>query len=385
MRLIPPNEFGRIALFSSFLIIVTPVISVSADGLIAINKSKFDLSKYEHFRKNYVSLAYLIYFVIQSSFLSIFFLGTSREIFLILVPLSSLLKFLINLASMEYVMEGKSVQYGMVQFFTNTFSLVLTIVFIYLFSPTAVWRLTALILADLVFLLVRYHGRMNLLISFVFDKLQYREIVKFGFPLMLSIAPAWALNEADKVIVAKHADLTSVGIYAAACTIGAFMVTFNSSLLNAILPKLYAELSMQQLSILSITKRYLWKYVLISAIFAAFFTFVYGIMADMILPAKYVAARNVVYWVVFFALARSFYSIIGTVTDYFGMTMERLKGIVLGGAAALLSIYIGVLHFGISGATLGVGVGYSVLGITLWFYLVQKEREMNSKSLIHGE
>jgi len=282
-------------------------------------------------------------------------------------------------------MEGKSVQYGMVQFFTNTFSLVLTIVFIYLFSPTAVWRLTALILADLVFLLVRYHGRMNLLISFVFDKLQYREIVKFGFPLMLSIAPAWALNEADKVIVAKHADLTSVGIYAAACTIGAFMVTFNSSLLNAILPKLYAELSMQQLSILSITKRYLWKYVLISAIFAAFFTFVYGIMADMILPAKYVAARNVVYWVVFFALARSFYSIIGTVTDYFGMTMERLKGIVLGGAAALLSIYIGVLHFGISGATLGVGVGYSVLGITLWFYLVQKEREMNSKSLIHGE
>lgn len=369
MRLIPPQEFGIIAIFLSIQFFTTPIISFAADNLIAINKSKLNPKEYKYFIKNYISLAYLIFTIIQFIFLVTFISGINRDIIFLLIPISALLKYLIGLASIEYVMEKKSIQYGAIQLLTTAISLVLTIAFIYLFTPSALWRILALILADIIFLWVRYRGRIHLLVTFVLNKQIYIEIMRFGFPLLLAIAPAWALNEADKIIVAKSVDLTSVGLYAAACTISGFMVTFNTSLINATLPKLYAELTTHPLSILSVTKRYLWKYFFVSALFASCFLLTYSVLADVILPEKYASARHVVYWVVFFALSRSFYAILGAVTDYFSMTIEKLKGILLGAFAAILGIYFGVKYFGIIGASIGVGVGYFVLGIILWMFL----------------
>lgn len=374
MRLIPPNEFGRIALFVSIQFVVAPLISFAADNLIAVNRSKLDSESYEHFRRCYVTLAYLIFAAVQISFLVIYVLGIHHETLFLLIPIAALLKYLIALASIEYVMEEKSIQYGMVQFFTTALSLVLTIGFISSILASAGWRIAALLVADVVFLLVRYRGRMQLLLNLLFDRQQYRQIMRFGFPLLLAIAPAWALNEADKVIVAQYADLASVGLYAAACAIGGFMVTFNTSLLNATMPKLYAALAAQPQSILVITKRFLWKYILVSAIFAACFALAYGLCAEIILPEKYAAARVVVYWVILFALARSFYAIVGAVTDYLGMTMQKLIGISLGAVAALAGIVLGVMQFGIVGAAIGVGAGYTVLGISLWLSLKKKSR-----------
>jgi O-antigen/teichoic acid export membrane protein len=374
MRLIPPDEFGRIAVFASIQFLVAPVISFAADNLMAVNRSKLDSESYDHFRRSYVSISYLIFSVVQMIFLGIYASGTQHETMFVFIPIAALLKYLINLASIEYVMEEKSFQYGLVQFLTTALSLMLTIWFLMSISASADWRIAALVIADVVFLFVRYKGRMQLLLNFLFDWQQYRKIMRFGFPLLLAVPPSWALNEADKVIVAQYADLKSVGVYAAACAIGGFMVTFNASLLNATMPKLYAALGTQSQSILIVTKRFLWKYVLVSVIFAACFALGYGFFSDVILPEKYAEARHVVYWIIFFAMARSFYAVLGAVTDYLGMTVQRLKGISFGAIAALVGMYIGVTQFGIVGLAIGVGAGYTVLGITLWLYLVEYVR-----------
>ncbi len=381
MRLISPSEFGRIAIFVSIQFLVVPLISFAADNLIAVNRSKLDSESYEHFRRSYVTMSYLIFTVVQISFLTLYATGIHHETLFLLIPIAALLKYFISLASIEYVMEEKSIQYGLVQFFTTALSLVLTIWFLSSIAASADWRIAALLVADVVFLFVRYKGRMHLLLHFIFDGQQYRQIMRFGFPLLLAIAPAWALNEADKMIVAQYADLASVGLYAAACAIGGFMVTFNTSLLNATIPKLYAALSAQPQSILVVTKRFLWKYVVVSTIFAISFAVCYGFLAEFILPEKYAAARQVVYWVIFFALARSFYAILGAVTDYLAMTVQKLKGILLGAVAALVGMFIGVTQFGIVGVAIGVGVGYTVLGIALWFYLSMRSQGFESTLL----
>lgn len=371
MRLILPVEFGRIALFLSIQFVVGPLISFSADNLIAINKSKLDTAGYEHFRRSYVTLAYLIFLFIQILFLLAYATGLQYDALFMLIPLAALLKYLIGVASMEYVMEEKSLQYGLIQFCTTACSLVLTILLLKFVAARIELRIGALLFADLVFLLVRYWGRMHYLYSVSFDRPEFKRIALFGFPLLLSIAPAWALNEADKVLVAKYADLTSVGLYAAACSIGGFMLTFNTSLLNSTIPRLYSELCAAPMEAVAVTRRHLLRYMLVSAIFAAAFALAYGLSADLILPAKYAAARGVVYWVIFFALARSFYAILGAVTDYLGLTVQKLRGIVIGAFAALAGIIVGIYYFGIVGAALGVGAGYTVLGISLWISLKQ--------------
>lgn len=152
------------------------------------------------------------------------------------------------------------------------------------------------------------------------------------------------------------------------------MITFNTSLINATLPKLYAALADQQQVLLVVTKRFLWRYMLVSAIFAACFAVAYGILAEDILPPKYAAARSVVYWVIFFALARSSYAILGAVTDYLGMTIEKMKGIFVGAIAALMAMLVGIAKFGIAGVAVGVGAGYTVLAISLWLYVSERSR-----------
>jgi len=376
MRLITPEEFGRIALFLSIHFFVAPVISFAAESLIAVKKSKLPQSEYESFRCCYVTFSYMAFSAIQLVFITIFFSGLIQESLFLLIPITALAKFLIGLASIEYVMEEKSVQFGMVAFFTTLMSLALTVIFVFTFSAVAEWRIAALLLADIAFLFVRYRGRIKLLIALAFEEKEFKEIVIFGFPLLLSVAPAWALNESDKFIVANYVDLTSVGLYAAAGAIGGFMVTFNTSLLNAMIPKIYQELGVQCAPIMQIVKRYLIRFLLASFVFSVVFSLVYRLTAEIILPEKYLAAREIVYFVILFSLARSLYAVLGLVIDYFGMTRQKLKATTYAGVTAVVSVVFGVTKFGVAGAAIGVGLGYTVLSIILWFELKGKARNL---------
>jgi O-antigen/teichoic acid export membrane protein len=374
IRLIAPSEFGRIAIFFSLLFLVAPVLSVAADSLIAVNKSKLNFKEYEFFRRNYVSMAYIIFLFLQLLFLIIYAVGVYNDSLFLFIPIVALLKYLINLATNEYIMEKQSVKYGLFQFLTAALSLVLTVSFMILMSATADLRILALIIADLLFIYVRYRGRMHLLLNVVFDSYQWRDIIRFGLPLLVAIAPAWLLNEADKLIVFRFSDIESVGMYAAACAIGGFTVIFNTSLLNATIPNLYAELAVKTFSVLVVTKRFMLRYILASTTFAIVFAAAYAILGHIILPEKYLAARSVVYWVILFSLSRSFYAILGAVTEYFSMTIEKLKGITIGALAALLGMFVGILNYGIAGVAVGIGVGYFVLSISLWLSIVKKSR-----------
>jgi len=375
MRLMPPEEFGRIALFLSMQFIAVPMISFAADSLIAINKSKLSKVEYEHFRCSYVMFAYTMFIVVQVIFFLLYPMGVLHDGLFLLIPLYGLIRFLISMASTEYVMEEKAVQYGMVAFSTTLTSLLLTVILMSLFSGVADWRIAALLFADILFLFVRYRGRMKLLWTFSVDKKVFKDVMRFGFPLLLSVAPAWALNESDKIIVAKYVDMASLGYYAAACAIGGIMITFNMAMLNALTPKIYQALGANPEGMISIVKRYIRKFISASAAFGCFFALVYWVAADLVLPEKYAAARTIVFVVILFSLGRGLYTVLGLVADYYGMTVIRLKGIIYGGTTAVVAVIFGVMKFGIIGAAVGVGSGYLVLSSVLWFYLVKKSRQ----------
>ncbi len=371
MRLMSPEEFGRIAIFLSVQFITVPLISFAADSLIAIKKTKLNIVEYENFRCSYVTFTYIMFVVMQMAFFLLYSFGVLKDVLFLLIPVYGLIRFLIGMASTEYIMEEKAVQYGMVAFSTSVVSLLLTILFLYTISGIADWRILALLIADVIFVFVRYHGRMRLLWTISVDKHVFIDIMRFGFPLLLSVAPAWALNESDKIVVAKYANLAAVGYYAAACAIGNVVITFNIAMLNAITPKIYKELKENQELTLAIVKGYVINFLVASAGFGFLFSIVYWASADLILPEKYSAARPIVFVVIIFSLARGLYSVLGLVADYNAMTVIRLKGIIYGGITTVLVTIFGVIQFGVIGAAVGVGLGYLVLSSVIWYYLVK--------------
>jgi O-antigen/teichoic acid export membrane protein len=380
MRLMSPEEFGRVALFLSVQFVAVPMISFAADSLIAINKAQLNQAEYEHFRCSYVTFAYLMFVVVQVAFFLLYTVNLLHDGLLLLIPLYGLIRFLIGIASTEYVIEEMAVQYGMLAFSTTLTSLVLTAIFLSILSGIADWRIVSLLMADILFLIVRYRGRMNLLWTISVDKKLFKRVVRFGFPLLLSVVPAWALNESDKIIVLKYVNMAALGHYAAACTIGVIMITFNTAMLNALTPKIYRAISGNPEDMLVIIKRYVSKFLATAATFGCLFAFMYWLMADWILPEKYVAARQIVYVVILFSLGRGLYSVLGLVTDYYGMTVVKLKGVIYGGITTIAAAILGVIEFGVIGAAIGVGSGYLVLSSVLWFYLVKKSRQNSTSS-----
>jgi O-antigen/teichoic acid export membrane protein len=374
MNLMRPEEFGRVALFLSINFIIAPLISLSAENLLAIKKSSCSDEEYQYFRSVYVTFSYMAFCLVQLILFFAFKVYGKFDYLYLIIPFFALVKFLIALASLEYVMENESVKYGLLSFGTTLFSLILTVLLLTQVSASADCRIVAMLAADFLFLLIRYRGRSNLLLVLVFSKTEITKILRFGFPLLLAVAPAWALNESDKLVVARFVDLASVGVYAAAGTIGGVLVSFNIALLNSITPRLYLDLGDRSKSVIVTLKQNLFNFLKSAVVFSAIYAIVYSVVVDFLFPEKYSEAKSVVYVVILCSLARSSYAVLGAAAEYFGLTVQKLKAICVAGVFAVLSTIIGVNIYGIIGAAFGVGVGYFVLTLMLWFYLATYSR-----------
>jgi len=380
LRLLPPEEYGRLAIFLSIQFFSVPMITFGAESLIAVKRAKLGSACYEQFRCTYVTFAGLMFVFWQFVFVVVFALELFHDALLLLVPVYGLVRFLINTASTEYVMEQKATHFGVVGFSTSLSALFLTILLLSQIAGVADWRVAALLISDAVFLLVRYRGRLRLLWTFIINLNEFKNIARFGFPLLVSVGPAWALLESDKIIVSRLADMASVGFYAAACSIGGIMTTFNAAMVNAALPSLYKALEDSAGDIRTVSKRYIIKFLVATVVFGCSFALVYGLTASWILPDKYSAARPIVYVIIICSLGRSVYGVLGLVGNYYEMTVVRLIGFLCGGATSVVVSILFVSQYGVIGAALGVGAGYLSLSAVLWFAVGKKSDQLMIES-----
>ncbi|WP_046156659.1 lipopolysaccharide biosynthesis protein [Chromobacterium vaccinii] len=371
IRHVAPDEFGRLAITLGALMIANAVIGFGADNLVAINKAKLDAEGYTAFRRSYGHFA-LMTFAISQVVAVLVWLSGRVDGLVLLVPLMALLKFFVTMASIEYVMEQRAVAYGLVQLLTTVTATAATVVLVLWVSSKAESRIAALMLADGILLAVRYGLSPTVITSWRFDREAFGRIARFGAPLMISVGPAYLLNEADKVVVAQHLDLAAAGIYGAACTIAGFMMTFITALLNASVPKLMAALKEGRKAPLRIAAIYIVKFCSLSIAFAALFLAAYTLAAGHLLSARYTEAIPIVYVLVAMMQWRCAYVIVGTVTDFFGMTTEKLTGLVFAAAVTLGSILLLIPHFGLFGAAFGVGLGYAALAGWLMLALARR-------------
>jgi O-antigen/teichoic acid export membrane protein len=372
IRHVAPQEFGRLAITLGALLVANAIIGFGADNLIAINKTNLAPKDYTAFRTSYSHFGLMVYAAAQALVLLAWLSTGWIDALVLLVPLMALTKFFVTMASTEYVMEQRAIAYGLVQFLTSLVAAVVTVVLVLWVSPKAESRIAALLLADMALLVVRYGLRPKVIASWHFDRESFGRIVRFGAPLMISVGPAYLLNEADKVVVAQRMDLASAGVYGAACTIAGFMLTFITALLNATAPRIMAALKEGREPPSRTAMRYAMKFCSLSVAFAAVFLLAYTVAAEYLLPARYAAAISMVYVLVGMMQLRSFYAVVGTVTDYFGMTSQKLVGFILGASVSLGSIMLLIPSLGLLGAAFGVGLGYAALGGWLMFSLARR-------------
>lgn len=361
VRFVVPQEIGRIALVMGALMVTNTLMSFGADNLIAIKKTDLEGQAYLNFRTAYSHFA-LMNFVIWQAVAVLVWRIFHVDDLVLFVPLMSLTKFFVTMASIEYVMEQRAVAYGLVQVFTSLAATIVTVALVLWVSPKAESRIASLLLADLVLLAVRYGIWPRVIFSWRFHREDFKRIALFGAPLMLSVGPAYLLNEGDKVIIAHQMGLAAAGVYGAACTIAGIMLTFITALLNAMVPKIMGALKERSELPTRTVMRYARKFCALCVAFAFVYLLVYTFAAKYLLPPRYAAAIGAVYVLVGMMQLRAFYVVVGSVTDYFGMTTQKLVGCVIAVVVSVGSIFLLIPLLGLLGAAFGTGLGYAALG-----------------------
>ena len=207
-HLLAPHEYGRIGIFLSVLYIASPMVSLAAEGLIAVNKSTLDGVEYDLFRRTAIAVALMMFGLLQATAVLLWLGGALPDPLLLLIPLFALLRFASTMASTEYVAEQRAATYAGLTLLNNIMALALTYLLISQVVPSASGRILALMCAETVMLWFRYWGRLEQILKPRLDAKYRRQIATFGLPSMVALLGAWGLNESDKTIVAHSFGLT---------------------------------------------------------------------------------------------------------------------------------------------------------------------------------
>lgn len=373
-RLLAPSEYGLIGVFFSLLFFVAPVVSLSADGLIAANKTTLDAQRYLSFQQTYICLAYACFAALQVLFLIAWVAKVYDNLLFAGAPLLGLVRFLAAMAATEYVAEQRPVAFGVMSVLTSAFSLALTVVLIKLFGPWGGFRVLAMFAADILMLAVRYRGRLRLLVQLRWNREFVTQILRFGLPGLAAVSGGWALNESDKVIIARLAGLDAAGLYAAAAALAAIMLTFNQSLTNALYPEMFRKLATGASGTRPILIRYTASFVGLSGAFCFLVVSGYFLVADILLPPRYLGGRDVFVALVLSGIAVSFYRPFGLLAEYFKLARIRAAAILGGGGVTIAVAAIGVRHGGLLWAPVGIACGYVCAALALAMGLHWYER-----------
>ncbi|POZ60561.1 lipopolysaccharide biosynthesis protein [Chromobacterium alticapitis] len=358
-HLLAPHEYGRIGIFLSMLYIASPMVSLAAEGLIAVNKSTLDSAAYDRFRCTAIAIALMVFGVLQVVATSLWLLGVLPDPLLLLVPLFALLRFASTMASTEFVAEQKAVMYAGLTLVSNVLALALTYLLISQVVASASGRILALMFAESVMLWFRYWGRMEILMP-KFDAKFKRQIVAFGLPSMLALFGAWGLNESDKTIVAHTFGLTTAGLYTAGATLAAIMANFNQSLTNAFYPRLFAELRSSH-RLQAVATRWFMRFLGINTAFALLVVLTYALFKDLLLPVKYASASTYFYALVAASLGVAAYRPFGLIAEYYQMARTRAIAILAGGGVTVSFAVAGSRWLGTPlMAAVAIGTGYLV-------------------------
>jgi O-antigen/teichoic acid export membrane protein len=374
-HLLAPVEYGRIGIFLSVLYIASPMVSLAAEGLIAVNKSTLDADEYARFRRTAIAIALAVSATLQVCAGALWLIGILPDPLLLLAPLFALLRFASTMASTEYVAEQRAATYAGLTLLNNVMALGLTFLLISEVVATAAGRILALMCAETVMLWFRYWGRLEQILHPALDRKYRAQIVAFGLPSMIALFGAWGLNEADKTIVAHAFGLSTAGLYTAAATLAAIMANFNQSLTNAFYPRLFAELRKgDRLS--TIVMRWFLRFLCINAAFATTVVLAYMALKDVLLPAKYASASIYFYALVAASLGVAAYRPFGLIAEYFQMARARAIAILVGGGVTIVITAVGTrwLNTPMMAAT-GIGFGYLVTAGILAVSLRTKLRE----------
>lgn len=274
-RYLIPAEYGQVAMFQTLLGALGAFVGVSVVG--AAGRKHYDENLTDTEMGRYIGSCFHLLFVSAVVvFIPIFFFRDKLSVWLSLdekwvlwAVLISVFVVIMNLRLGQWQVRQKAKSYGAMQVSRSVLDMGLSLLFVVVLLSGAGGRISAQIITAglFAFLAVCLLKRDQLLTFFVWEKSYYKEILRFGVPLIPHVSGGFLVLSVDRFIVNSELGLAEAGVYMVAVQLAAGAALVFDAINKAYVPWLFERLKennyKQKVRIVRYT--YFWFFIIILA------------------------------------------------------------------------------------------------------------------------
>lgn len=367
-RVLSPEDYGIIAMFTIFLTLTNAFVGLSIHGAVNVNFFKLTPGKFSEYITSCLILLVLSTLCVFSilSVLGLWleeFIGIPYKWILIAVGIS-FFQFLNKLQLTVWVVQGEALKYGILQISNTVLNGFLSLFFIFIIGMLWEGRLLGQVIAIVLFGMVSifFLFKQKLFKKPLTPKLDIQDALKFGLPLIPHVLGAFAIYSMDRIIITNLLGTAVVGIYMVGMQLGQAIGLLADSFNKVFSPWLMNSLSNEYVDRLRIVKN---TYISMVSILSV--GFIWAAISTYFLPyivgERFQEAKNII-WLI--CLGFSLQGLYYLITNYIFYTKKTKFLAIITFASGLINIpltYVFVKYYGLEGAA------YSFLGVQFIFFI----------------
>ncbi|MAD15237.1 MAG: hypothetical protein CL579_04050 [Alteromonadaceae bacterium] len=357
-----PSEYGVLGLALTVLALLLPLNTFSNEHNVQKLRTNSSLDEYYSYWSALCSFSFLVLTVAFFLAIVIVYLFNLSTVFC-LIPALAFARAFRLLKQAELTVTEREFLYGMSTLLVAVLSFIITFSVFYFYNSSASIRVFGLLLAEFLVCVVV----LKIKFDFQFNVVKIREIMLFGFPLMISVIPAWLINESSRFFLLEYKSLSDVGLFTLAFQISAIYLQFNTVLSNTFVKRILGDIAgaFKFSFVIFIT--------LIQVLGALSFLASINLLGKYILPDSYLSSLPIANYLVFGAFFQSLALLPSYYLSYYRMTKFRLYSLVFAAMIAISLNFFVIPTYGALGAALSYITSMFSYSLLLWFIVIRKK------------
>lgn len=372
-RVLGPEEYGYVTLFTIFFACATAIISLGIGGAFTRQYYHLDKHQFGVFAGTSVLLILVVTMAAIALFQPVALLYADR----LPLPASWITQAILSSGALALCnawlacaqVRSQPMRYGVFQVSMTLLNMSGSLLLVVALDMQGMGRVLGQTGAFVVFALIAvYSLRRSGWLVFRLDRGHLRWLLLFGLPIIPHSISGVFISMSDRMVLAHLEGAVVLGIYAVAAQVAMVMVMTVDSLNKAYVPWLYSRLALDQASVRSRLVGLSYLYFALVLLAAALLSVLVPPLIVFLAGAEYAEAERYVPWLLFAGGFTGMYYMVGLYINY--AAKNKFLSYASGATAVVTPVacYALIEMNGPVGAAQGALFGQVTLFVLTWFF-----------------
>jgi O-antigen/teichoic acid export membrane protein len=377
-RLLSPEEYGLVAIFTALTAGLTGLIGLCVTG--SAERKFYDAGISESNLSQYNSVCLILVI------LSMFFTLAAANIFdtyvvelvgisanwIYLAIISTAANIIIAFRMGQWQIRNRALAYSVLQLFSAGLNLTLSLVFVFVFLLGAEGRMKAIVATNVLVAGISVYSifRQKLIAASALNFAYVKEALAYGIPLIPHVLGNFFLASADRLVIGAYLGMSEVGIYLVAVQISSILLLIFMSINKALTPWLFSILKENDPVELTEVVKKIYLLLFLLVLIGVSLTFADNYLIGLV-GSQYVEASSIIGYLLFGQVFGGMYLLFTNLIFYAKKTGSLSVVTILTGSAHIFLVFMLLPDFGLIGAAQAFCVAKAFQFFSTWVVAVR--------------